>query len=316
MAQLTYHRMADAQVRARWRAKLPKAFTGYRLKDTLLGYLFISPFVVVIGVFWFYAAVYAFYLSFHEFDMFSPPRFVGLENYAKVLKEPQFAKALWNVTLYTLGVVPAQTALALFLAVLVNRKLRGIAIFRTLFYLPSVVSSVAASLIFVWLYYKQGLVNFFLSLIGIHSDIAWLENPYTALPAIMVVAIWATSAHFMVIFLAALQDIPNSVYEAASIDGASGWQAFWRITLPLLRPSIFVVVVLGVIGCYLVFDQIYVMTKGGPMDSTLTVVYLIYTAAFQDFEMGYASAMAFLLFIIVFLLTILQRRIIDTQVQY
>lgn len=286
------------------------------LREWGTGYLFILPFVVITGVFVFYNAFYMLYLSFFEYDLFSDPSWVGLKNYADAFRDPCFRRALFNATYYTLGVVPAQTVMALFLAVLLNRKLRTIAVFRTLYYMPCVISSVAASLIFMWLYSKQGFVNYALSWIGLNPNVAWLDNPRTALPAIMLLNIWATSAHFMVVFLAALQDIPETLYEAARIDGATEWQIFRRITVPLLRPAIFLVVVLGVIGCFQVFDQVYVMTRGGPLDSTLTPVYLIYKAAFQDLEVGYAAAMAFILFVIVFTLTVIQRKTIDTDIAY
>lgn len=286
------------------------------VSEAITGYLFVSPFLVTIGTFIFFAAVYAFYLSFHKYDLFSPPKFVGLANYRKLLTNTDFRIALRNVAVYTAGVVPTQTAVAIALAVLANQKLKLRGFFRSAYYVPCITSSVASSLIFMWLYYKQGIINYILSLLRLPSNIDWLGNPSTALPAIMTLVIWTTSAYFMVVFLAALQDIPTSVYEASKIDGASSWQTFWHVTLPLLRPSIFLVVVLGTIGCMQVFDQVYIMTRGGPLKSTMSIVYLVYTEAFGDLKFGYGAAMAFALFAVIFVLTLIQRKYLDIKIEY
>lgn len=283
--------------------------------EALTGYLFIFPFLVSIGVFVFAAAAYVFYLSFTSYDLFSAPQWLGFENYVRVFEEPLVRRGLLNVTYYAAVVVPVQTMLAIFLAVLLNRKIRGIAVFRTAYFVPTVTSSVAASLLFMWLFLKQGVFNYILSLLHLPSNTAWLENPTTALPAIMLLAIWGTVPQFMVIFLAALQDIPQSLYEAAQIDGAAGWKVFRHITLPLLRPVTYLVVVLGAIGTFQVFDLMYVMTSGGPANATITPVYLIYNAAFRDLQMGYGAALAMVLFVVIFVATLIQRRLIDTNVQ-
>ncbi len=287
-----------------------------RVSEAVAGYLFVSPFLLSIGTFIFFAAAYSFYLSFHSYDLFTPPRLVGLANYRKLLTSPDFRIALRNVAVYAAGVVPAQTAVALVLAILANQRLRLKGFFRSAYYLPCITSSVASSLIFMWLYYKQGLVNYLLSLARLPSGTDWLGNPSTALPAIMTLVVWTTSAYFMVVFLAALQDIPTSVYEASQIDGANAWQTFWHVTLPLLRPSMFLVVVLGTIGCMQVFDQVYIMTRGGPLKSTMSVVYLIYTEAFGDLNFGYGAAMAFVLFGAIFILSVIQRKYLDVKIEY
>lgn len=301
------------------RAPRPRPRPIWRRVDVVeaaTGYLFVLPFVASIGIFIFAAAVYVFYLSFTSFDLFSAPQWVGLKNYAKVLEEPIVRRALFNVTYYTVVVVPVQTFVAILLAVLLNRKMRGITLFRTAYFMPTVTSSVAASLLFMWLFLRQGVVNYVLSVLHLPSDIGWLENPATALPAVMILAIWGTVPQFMVIFLAALQDIPQSLYEAAQIDGAAGWKVFRHITLPLLRPATFLVVVLGAIGCFQVFDLMYVMTSGGPANATMTPVFLIYNSAFRDLLMGYAAALAMVLFVVILVATLLQRRLIDVNVQY
>ncbi len=261
-----------------------------------------------------------------------------------------FFTAFRNTTYYALGVVPIQTLLALVLAAVANQKLLKFkSFFRTSFYFPSITSSVAISLIFFWIYQSggplnlmlkilpgyqsiswmndaNGLIHNFLSLFGLNirtapgwmtnSDILglslwqWISGPSVTLTAIMILNIWTTAGTMMLIFLAGMQDIPAPVYEAASVDGATTWQQFWGITVPLLAPTIFFVVTLGLIGCYQVFDQVWVMTSGGPAGTTTSLAYLIYRDGFNDSNMGLASATSILLFIIIFIVTLLQRRVV------
>jgi multiple sugar transport system permease protein len=185
-------------------------------------------------------------------------------------------------------------------------------VFRTIFYLPAITSSVAISLIFLWLYEPQGIINYLLSLVHIPGP-QWLSDPRFALPALMALSIWTTSATFMLFFLAALQDIPKELIEAAKIDGANDFLAFWNVTIPLLRPSIFLVVALGTIGAFQMFDQAKFMTQGGPLRSTLTPLLEIYNKAFTDNQFGYAAAMSVILFILIFVVTLIQRRLIDVN---
>ena len=287
-----------------------------RVREIFTAYFLIAPHMLALGIFTFFAMGFAFYLSFHRYDLLSPPVFIGIKNFTRIFTDPDFHIALRNTLYYTAVVVPVQTALALLYAVLLNQPVRFRAFFRAAFYAPSVTASIVISLIFIWLYAKEGIINYILSRLGFHATIDWLGNPSTALPAIMMMNIWSTAPTFMVIFLAALQDIPDSLLEAAAIDGANAWQRFFKITLPLLRPSIFFVVVMGTIGCLQVFDQIYIMTRGGPLKSTMTLNYLIYTEAFENFRMGYAAALSLILFLLIFLLTYIQKRYIDVEVQY
>jgi multiple sugar transport system permease protein len=207
--------------------------------------------------------------------------------------------------------------LSLALALLLNQKVRGRGIFRTAFYLPSLTSSVAISLIFIWLYNSQGVINFLLSLVHIPGR-AWLYDPTTALPSVMLLNIWTTAPTFMLLYLAALQDIPDHLYEAARVDGATSWDILRKITIPLLRPTTFLVTALGTIGCFQMFDQAYLMggADGGTLKSLLTPVLEIYDTAFRDSQMGRACAEAVILFVVIFLFTFLQRRFIDTNIQY
>jgi multiple sugar transport system permease protein len=258
----------------------------------------------------------AFFISFFKYDLFTLD-FNGVNNYIRAFGNEQFHIALRNALYYMVVVVTLQTILALTMALVLDRIVAGRGVFRTIYYLPAVTSSVVMGLIFLWLFSPGGWVDSGLGIFfpGIRQ-FGWLTDVRTALPAIMTTTIWSTAATFMITFVAGLQDIPTHVYEAAKIDGAVGWRSFWNITLPLLRPTIFLVTVLGTIGTLQVFDQIKVMTAGGPLNSTLTPVYLIYKEGFNDFRMGLACAEAFLLFLIIFSLTLIQRRFIDTTVEY
>lgn len=297
------------------------------LQEGLTAYLFILPYLLTVAVFTLGALLYAFYASFTDLKLFNtnpvevlglkfglPQNFIGLDVYAEVLRNADFHKALGNTLLFAVVVVFFQTWLALLMAVALNTKIRGLRFFRVAWYAPSVTASVVISLIFFWLYNRNGYINYILSFLfgwAGFEPVSWLNNTSTALPAIMTMNIFTTAPTFMLMFLAALQDIPQDVYEAASIDGATGSRVFFNITLPLLRPIIFLVVVLGTIGTLQVFDQVYVMTDGGPLKSTTTIAFLIYREAFRDSEMAFASAMAFVLFAIIFVLFLVQRRVLE-----
>lgn len=278
--------------------------------EALDAYLMLLPFFVIFGIFAVYSFFYAFYISFHKFNLLSPPVFVGLSNYIKLFKDQDYiGYAIPNTIKYTIIVVSIQTFLSLVLAFILDQNIKFRSFFRTIYYLPSVTSSVVISLIFIWLFSKVGAIN---SIFGL--DIDWLNNPKTALWTISLVNIWSTTGTMILIFLAGLQDIPTSVYESASIDGANRWDIFWKITLPLLRPVILFVVVMGTIGCFQVFDQIYLMTRGGPLNSTLTMAYYVYDKAFGrglEPQMGIASAAAFILGIVIFIFTLVQRHLLE-----
>jgi multiple sugar transport system permease protein len=277
--------------------------------EAITGYLFIAPWLFIFLTFILFSLVYAIYLSFTRYNLLSPAQWWGVEGYKRVLTDSLFLEqALPNTFKYVLIVVPIQTAVSLVLAFAMDQKLRFRRLFRTVFYLPSVTSSVVISLIFVWLFAAQGVFNQILGL-----NVNWLNNVKTAFYVIMGMNIFTTSGTLMLIFLSGLQDIPETLYEAARIDGADALQIFWNITIPMLRPIIFFVVTVGVIGCFQVFDQIYIMTSGGPLDSTTTITYLIYKWAFRDttVKMGQASALAVVLTLIILGVTMLQRRIIE-----
>ncbi len=294
--------------------------SGRRASETLSAYLFLLPYLLVLLVFTIGVAIYGIGLSLFTVDLgFTPPQFVGFHNYQILFNQlADFANSyFWismvNIIKYVVVIVIGQTILALALAVILQNITQARGIFRTILYIPAVTSSVATALIFLWLYNPDGLIDYALYLLHIPGP-DWLNNPTFALPALMLLNIWTTGAAFMIYFLAALQDIPKELIEAASVDGANRWQAFWYITIPLLRPAIFLVVALGTIGGFQMFDQAKFMTNGGPLNATLTPMLEIYNAAFQDSHFGLAAAMSVLLFILIFIVTLIQRRLIDPSV--
>lgn len=280
--------------------------------------VFLAPFLILLMVFVLWPLLNALWLSFHAYDLFSPPRWIGLENYRLLLRQGDFWISLRNTAVYTAGVVTCQTVLALLLALLMDQRIRGKTVFRVAFFLPSVTSSVAISLIFMLLFFKNGVLNQALAWIGLDRVFAaaglsfpfdWLGNMHTALPAIMAMAIWSTAGFFMIVFLAGLQDIPETLYEVARLDGAGPLARLWYVTLPLLKPTVFYVATMGLIGAFQVFDQVFIMTNGGPLKATMTMAYLLYTEAFVHFNMGYACAIAFVLSTLIFLATMGQKRL-------
>jgi ABC-type sugar transport system permease subunit len=235
--------------------------------------------------------------------------FVGLENYTRILADDVFWKAVGNTLIYAFWVVLLTLGLAVTLAVLFDQKLRGRTLYRTAFYLPHVTSTAAVSVLWIWIYSPQfGLLNAFLGWFGIPRQ-NWLGNPDLALYSIIIMSVWMAVGSYMVLFLAGLQNIPPELYEAARIDGANGWNLFRSITLPLLKPVTFLVLVMCMIKAFQVFEQVYIMTAGGPGYATTTVAHQIFKQAFESLNLGYASAMAFLLFVLIFMITLVQNRL-------
>jgi multiple sugar transport system permease protein len=286
------------------------------LYEALSGYAFVLPFIASISIFLIGPLIYAFIISFKEFSFLNPEasRWIGFANYIKLFSDPTFKRALLNTTLYSLGVVPTQLVIALILALIVNSDIKGKTFFRVAYYIPTVTSTVAVSVIFLYLFKADGLVNALLAKFGIQGP-TWFNDVRFALPSIMMMAIWSSVGNYMVIFLAGLQDIPSELYEAAEVDGANKFQRFFKITLPMLRPIVFFNLVMSLIGTFQVFDQAYVVSQGtgGPLDATMTVVLDIYRTGFRDFNMGYASAMAFVLFVIILILTLIQRKLFKEE---
>ncbi len=266
------------------------------MTPNLLGFLIFSAFPVVASLL----------LSFAEWDLITPPEMTGLDNYARLADDPVFWKSLYNTVYYSIGSVPLTILAGLMLALALNGKTRGLYAFRTAFFLPVVASSVSVALIWQWLLDRDiGLVNYALSLVGL-EPVPWLTSTRWAMPSVIMVAVWKNLGYNMVILLAALQEVPRELYEAALVDGASPWQTIRRVTLPLITPSIFFVTVTSIIGSFQVFELTSVLTRGGPANATNTLVMFIYQYAFQSFQMGYASAAAYVLFAIILTVTIFQ----------
>lgn len=277
-----------------------------------MGYLFMAPTLFVLGTFVILPILYAVFLSFQRVKLLGgiEYNFVGLANFQRLASDERLWIALKNTAHYVAIVVPCQTVLALLLAVTLNAGIRGKNLWRVLYFLPTVTSSAVLTLIFMWIYNTNGLLNQILAFLHLPTY-NWLGDPSVALQGIMIMNIWSTAPFFMVIYLAALQDIPKSVYEAAEIDGANAWQQFLHITLPMLKPVTFFVMTMGIIGTFQLFDQSYIFSggSGGPNNSTLTIVLLIYQAVFRNLQLGYGAAIAFLLAAIIMIVTLVQRRI-------
>jgi multiple sugar transport system permease protein len=282
-----------------------------QIRENFTAYLFITPSILVLGTFVILPILYAVFLSLHKVQMLGGInyRFIGLGNFQRLLTDERVGIALKNTAEYVAIVVPTQTILALGLAVTLNSGIRGKNWWRILYFLPTVTSSAVLTLIFMWIYNTNGLLNNFLAFLNL-PIYNWLGDPSVALKGIMIMNIWSTAPFFMVIYLAALQDIPQTLYEAAELDGANNWEQFIYITLPLLQPVTFFVMAMGIIGTFQLFDQSYIFSggTGGPNNATLTLVLLIYQTVFRNLQMGYGAAIAFLLAFVIIILTLIQRQ--------
>jgi multiple sugar transport system permease protein len=290
--------------------KLWRQFWGR--SNERVGYLFILPSLIHIVVFLLIPLAFSLYLSFTDWrgiNIKTAP-FIGLENYEFLISykggDKRFWAAMLNSAKYAIMAVPLGMGISLAIAVVMNQKLKGVYIYRTLFFMPVVSSWVAVAVVWVTLLdTNSGIINYLLDLAGI-PPVNFLGEPVTALPTLVLIAIWKGAGFQMVIWLAGLQAVPEELYDAAKVDGASRWQSFWRITLPLLQPTTFFLLITGMIGSFQVFTPVYVMTQGGPRRATDVVVYRIYNRAFEDFDMGYASAQSWILFVVIFAVTLLQ----------
>jgi multiple sugar transport system permease protein len=296
-----------------------------RLRETLRlirknwsAYLFLMPGLVHFVIFTLFAVSFAFYISFHEWNIIRPEKpFVGLENYLRLIEDRRFHRAVFNTLTFMVG-VPLNLSCALAVALLLNTKIRGQALFRTMFYIPVVTPLVVSAIIWKWVYQGDyGLLNYYLLKLGLIEDkIFWLADPNWALPALIIMGIWTGTGSPMVIYLAGLQSIPEEMYDAAKVDGANAWQRLLYITIPLLQPTTFFLVITGVIYTFQIFTEVYVMTNGGPLNRTATIGYYLYTNAFRELDMGYATAMAFVLFAMIFAFTLIQWKYTRGDVEY
>ncbi|GAB2571085.1 carbohydrate ABC transporter permease [Gracilibacillus alcaliphilus] len=277
-----------------------------RARENMWAYLFIGPQMIGLTLFIIGPIIFAFAISFTEWDIGSTPTWLGLENYTRQLSDSVFWKVVRNTSFFALINIPLTMIGSLIIALMLNQNIKGKVILRTAYFMPVVTSSVAVALVWTWMYNPDfGLINSSLGLIGIEGP-GWLSSLKWALPSIAFMTIWQGIGYNMILFLAGLQGISKQLYEAAVIDGANGWQKFWKITFPLLSPTIFFVLVMLLISSFQIFNEPYMMTKGGPADASNVFVLHIYDKAFQFFKMGEASAIAFILFIIILVFTLLQ----------
>lgn len=285
-------------------------------KDAMAGYLFILPSFLSLVIFLLYPMVASFVVSTFNWSTLTAPSFIGIANYKELLGDSTFRTALLNTFKWVLIYVPFSIFTSFALALAMDMPIRGITFFRTLFYAPVVAPIVVISLLFSWLYNQEyGVINYILSLFGV-SQVGWINDPSISLFSIALMSVWKWAGYNMLIFLAALQGIPESLYEAAELDGITPLKKLWYIKLPMMMPAIYYVVLTCVIDAFQVFTEVHIMTRGGPGYSTYTVSYYLWTSAFKFSRMGYACAMAVVMFIVILLVTLVQDRALNRHVEY
>jgi len=288
-----------------------------RRKNTLVAWSFIAPNFLGFFIFTLIPVIASFVIAFTNWDAFSTPKFVGFKNFINMVHNHTFWISLWNTVFYTVGTVPLTLIASLGLALLLNKKIPGVRTFRAVIFFPYITSLVAIAVVWNMLFHPDlGMINEFLRWIGIQHPPGWTSSPKWAMPAIIIVSVWRGMGYYMVLYLAGLQSIPKELYEAAKMDGANKWSEFKNVTLPMLAPTTFLVLIMLTISSFKVFDLIQVMTLGGPGQSTNVLVYEIYNEAFVNFNFGYASAIALVLFFIVLIITIIQFRIQEKKIDY
>lgn len=285
----------------------------YKYYGKWLPYLFLLPALIVLLIFFFIPFFQTIWLSFfnHSNSIYNPD-FCGLKNYIEILKNPIFYKVIINTLIYLFVAVPILVIFPLFLAVLINQKIRAITLYKILIYLPVIVSIVVAAIAFKWLYAQDGILNYLMTAIHL-PKIGWLTDPKYAIYSVIIVTVWKGIGYYMMIYLASLMSVPQELYEACDIDGANPIQKHLTVTIPHLMPTIALVSTISSISAMKIFAEIYVMTKGGPLNSTKTIVYYIYEKAFENLDLGYASAMAVFLLIIVMIFSIINIKFFEND---
>lgn len=274
-------------------------------RDLRDGLLFTSPFILGVLALWVGPMLYSLYLILHKWNMLKAPQFIGLGNFERMLNDPLVGKSLVNTAYYTFLGVPLQLLVAFSLAVMLNQQIRGLGIYRTVYYLPSITPAVAFAVVWIQILNPEfGVLNQVLSWFGL-GPVNWLFNPAWSKPALIIMSLWLTGFQ-MIIFLAGLQSVPKELQEAAEIDGANTWRRFVTVTIPIISPIILFNMIIGIIGSFQVFTAVFVMTEGGPQDSTLFMVLYLYQNAFERFRMGYAASLAWVLFLIIMIFTAIQ----------
>lgn len=306
MAESVIEQDSAATRRRGFLSEFRHAFTGVRRQETIAGYVFLLPNLIGFVVFLLFPILFAFYIMLTDWSLAAEPQFVGLENFETMVNDRLFWNSLKNSFYYTFVAVPTGIFIAFWLALALNRKMRGIIFFRTIYFLPQITLTVAAATVWRWIYQPEiGLINYLLGLIGIDGP-NWIHNTGWAMPSVIIMSNWQGIGFAMLILLAGLQGIPEEYYEAAAIDGASSWQRMRFVTLPMLSPAIFFVVVTSLIGAFQSFDQFFILTQGGPAHATTPLTLYIFNNAFAFFKMGYGAALAAVLFVIILIITLIQ----------
>ena len=288
--------------------------TKHFQKKKWLPYLLVSPYLIFVTVFVVFPVLFCFFLTFNKWNIISPMKFIGVDNYSRLLHDRLFWKAIGNTLKFLLLHIPLQLVVSLFLAYLLNQKIRAASFFRASFFMPVIVSGVVVTILWQQLLgYDAGLINKLLMSIGI-TKIGWLVNPDVAIYSIAVMATWKNVGLYVILFLVGLQTVPTQYYEAAKMEGATRWQQFYHITLPMINPTIFMVVILSTIGGFSLFIEPYIMTGGGPLNTTLSAVLYIYKQAFQYYNMGYSATLGFFYAVMIMTVVILQKKLIEKEV--
>ena len=289
-----------------------KNFFSFKRKD-ILPYLLVSPYLIFVTVFVMFPVLFCFFLTFHKWNIIAPMHFIGVDNYARLFHDRLFWKAIGNTLKFLLLHIPLQLIVSLFLAQLLNQKIKVISFFRASFFLPVIVSGVVVTILWQQLFgFDSGIFNRMLSAISL-PKIGWLVNPDVAIYSIAVMATWKNVGLYVILFLVGLQTVPPQYYEAAKLEGATRWQQFYHITLPMINPTIFLVVVLSTIGGFSLFIEPYIMTGGGPLNQTLSAVLYIYKQAFQYYNMGYSATLGFFYAIMIMTVVVLQKKFIEKE---
>ncbi len=295
--------------------KTRKKRFSMRQKEALTGWIFLAPALIGFSIFTFGSILYSFYLSLTEWDLLTNPNFVGLKNFIKIFRDRRFYAYFGNTFYFVLFLVPIVFVISLLLSVLINRKTGKITtLYRVSLFLPSITSTIAISMVWLWILNPEmGLLNSLLRALGVQNPPPWIQSEAWSKPGLVIMRIWQMSGYYMIMFLAGLKTIPDSLFESAEVEGANVRQKFFHITLPMLSNTTFIVIILLIIEAFNMFESIYVMTLGGPNGSTSTIMYYIYERAFKFYQMGYASALAWVFFLVVFLVSLIQYRLRNEQ---
>ena len=291
--------------------KRKKIFSFQRNK--ILPYLLVSPYIIYVMIFVMFPVLFCFFLTFHKWNIIAPMHFIGVDNYTRLVHDRLFWKAIGNTLKFLLLHIPLQLIVSLFLAQLLNQKIKAISFFRASFFMPVIVSGVVITILWQQLFgYDLGMINRMLTVMNIPKQ-GWLVNPDIAIYSIAIMATWKNVGLYVILFLVGLQTVPPQYYETAKLEGANRWQQFWHITLPMINPTIFLVVILSTIGGFSLFIEPYIMTGGGPLNQTLSAVLYIYKQAFQYYNMGYSATLGFFYAIMIMTVVILQKKFIEKE---